>query len=197
MKTPALLDLRPTQFVLGMNEVNSKNLKIAKMNKKELSTYCNQHKVPVVIGPHKDLYMIDHHHFVRACWEQKVVGYEVLMIKDLSHKTEKEFWNSMIKNGWVYLKDQFGLGPHSPLSLPTDIRGLADDPFRSLVWELIDRGVIKKDKTPFFEFQWAQLMRLNLNLPLHSKSNFKKAINTATAIAKGKSAAHLPGYRAK
>lgn len=197
MKQPRLLDLRPTQFVLGMNEVKSKNIKIAHFTKKELSIYCKDHKIPIVIGPKGELYMIDHHHFVRACWEQKVNNYEIKIIKDLSHKSEKDFWNFMIQEGWVYLSDQFGLGPHSPLSLPEDIRGLADDPFRSLVWELIELGVIIKDKIPFFEFQWATYLRLNLDSPLHSKSNFNKAIKLATQFAKAKPARHLPGFKSK
>lgn len=195
MKKPDILDLRPTQFVLGMNEVNSKTSKIANFDKKELFIYSKDHIVPIVIGPKNELYMIDHHHFVRACWELKVSLYEIKIIKDLSHKNEKDFWNYMIKAGWVYLHDQFGLGPHAPLSLPGDIRGLADDPFRSLVWELIEHGTIAKDKIPFFEFQWASYLRLNLNFPLHSKSNFKKAIRAATKLAQSNSAAHLPGFK--
>jgi hypothetical protein len=34
----------------------------------------------------------------------------------------------------VYPYCQFGEGPRKPLYLPRDIRGLADDPYRSLAW---------------------------------------------------------------
>ena len=194
MIQPHILDLRPTQFVLGMKEIESKIFKMKVFNKKELAAYCSDHKIPVVIGPNKELYMIDHHHFARACWEQNVDNFSVKVIKDLSHKNEKDFWNYMISEEWVYLHDQFGIGPHSPYSLPADVRCLADDPFRSLAWALIDIGLIKKQNIPFFEFKWAAFFRMNLDVPLHSKSNFKTAIGMAKKLAQSKAAAGIPGF---
>ena len=173
---PALLDLRPTQFVLGIREIEYKVKKMRAMSERELRDYCKDHVIPVVKGPKNQFYMIDHHHFARACWELNIEEYEVEVLKDLSGKSEQDFWNFMIAEKWVYLHDQFGMGPHSPIDLPNDIRCLADDPFRSLVWELINVDSIKKDKVPFFEFQWAAYLRFNLGIPLHSKSNFKEAI---------------------
>lgn len=193
-KKPALLDLRPTQFVLGMKEIESKVSKMATFNKADLKEYCDEHEIPVVIGPKKELYMIDHHHFVRACWEQGVDCYTVKIIKDLSHKDERDFWNMMIAKGWCYLNDQFGMGPHSPYALPSDIRCLADDPYRSLVWELLDVEEIEKQNIPFFEFQWATFFRMNMDIPLRSKSNFKAAMVIAKKLAHSKNAAHLPGF---
>lgn len=194
MKHPKLLDFKPTQFVLGVKEIESKILKISRLKKKDLKAYCAKHEIPVVIGPKHELYIIDHHHFVRACWEQNVSLYSFKVVKDLSHKSEIEFWNFMIRKKWVYLNDQFGMGPHSPNALPADIRCLADDPFRSLVWAVIDAGSIKKEEIPFFEFKWAEFFRRNIQIPLHSKSDFKAAILAATKLAKSSSAQHLPGY---
>lgn len=194
MRRPQLLDFRPTQFVLGMKEIESKISKMRKFKKKELKAYCSDHTIPVVIGPKSELYIIDHHHFVRACWETNVDLYSIKVIKDLSHKNETLFWRFMIKNNWTYLNDQFGNGPHSPLALPADIRCLADDPFRSLVWAIIDSGLIKKDAIPFFEFQWAEFFRKNIKISLHSKSDFKTAILEAKKLAQSPSAQKLPGY---
>lgn len=194
MKDLNILDLRPTQFVLGMKEIESKVSKLKAFNKKEMLEYCNDHKIPVVVGPKKELYMIDHHHFARACWEQSVEDFSVKVIKDLSNEDEQTFWNIMIREGWTYLHDQFGMGPHSPRDLPNDIRCMADDPYRSLAWAVRDAGFIKKSDTPFFEFQWAAFFRFNIEVRLHSKSNFKDAIEKATKLARSKAAAHLPGY---
>ncbi len=194
MKKPRLLDLRPTQFVLGMKEIESKVSKMNSFSKKELTAYCADHQIPLVIGPKQELYQIDHHHFSRACWEQNVNLYSVKVVKDLSHKTEKDFWNFMIQKDWVSLSDQFGVGPHSPYSLPTDIRCLADDPYRSLAWAVLDAGFIKKQTIPFFEFKWAAFFRFHLDIPLHSKSNFKTAIAEAKKLAKSKAARKLIGY---
>ena len=194
MKRPGILDLRPTQFVLGMKEIESKVAKIRSFKKKELVAYCEDHEIPVVVGPENELYMIDHHHFARACWEEKVDLYSIKIVKNLSHKSEKDFWNIMVRDGWVYLNDQFGVGPHAPDSLPTDIRCLADDPFRSLAWAVLDEGFIEKQDIPFFEFQWAAYFRRNLEIPLHSKSNFKSAINLAKKLARKQGAQHLPGF---
>ena len=195
MKQPNLLDFRPTQFVLGVKEIESKILKMSALKKKDLKAYCADHRIPVVIGPKRELYIIDHHHFVRACWETNVNFFSIKIVKDLSHKSETEFWNFMIKNQWVYLNDQFGMGPHSPLALPTDIRCLADDPFRSLVWAVIESGGINKDAIPFFEFKWAEFFRRNIKIALHSKSDFTAAITAAKKLAKSPSAKKLPGYK--
>jgi hypothetical protein len=194
MKKPQILELRPTQFVLGMKEIESKVTKMTAFSPKEMAAFCDSHKIPVVIGPKQQNYMIDHHHFARACWELKVDGYSIDVIKDLSDLGEKEFWNTMTKKDWVYLHDQFGMGPHSPLDLPADIRCLADDPFRSLAWVMRDIGVVKKVDEPFFEFKWAAFFRLNLDVRVHSKSDFKDAILSAKKLAGTKCAAHLPGY---
>jgi hypothetical protein len=194
MKKPGLLDLRPTQFVLGMKEIEAKAVHLSKLSPKDLTVYCNDHVIPVVLGPQNQSYLIDHHHFARACWEQRVEQYSVKVVKDLSHKNEQDFWNIMIKQGWCYLNDQFGMGPHPPAALPSDVRCLADDPYRSLVYEVIHAGYIKKDKVPFFEFQWAAFFRLNLDARLHSKSNFKNAIKLAIKLSRSKAARNFPGY---
>ncbi|MGZ3774935.1 MAG: ParB-like protein [Bdellovibrio sp.] len=189
-----ILDLRPTQFVLGMKEVEAKNKKLSTMSEKELKKFCDNHVIPVVIGPGAEYFMIDHHHFARTCWELDVPFYSLKILKDFRRSTKKDFWNFMIKNEWTYLYDQFGMGPHSPESLPSDIRGMADDPYRSLAWAVRDAQAIKKVQIPFFEFQWAAFFRRNLGIPLHSKSDFKEAIQIAKKMARSKDASHIPGF---
>lgn len=103
----------------------------------------------------------------------------------------------MIARDWTYLHDQFGLGPHDPVALPADIRCLADDPYRSLVWAVIQEGGIEKEKIPFFEFKWAAFFRFNVPGKLHSKSDFTAQIRCAMELAATKHADHLPGFVGK
>ena len=197
MKSLDVLDLRPTQFVLGMKEIEYKVETIAKFSKKEWELYRDDHVIPVVKGPRKQIYMIDHHHFARACWELGLKDFKIEVKKDLTTYSPQQFWNFMIRKEWTYLHDQFGMGPHSPEALPADVRCMADDPYRSLAWAMIDRGAIKKEELPFFEFQWAAFFRLNLPIQLHSKSDFSKSLELAAALSTSKSANHLPGFIGK
>ena len=194
MKKPKILNLRPSQFVLGMKEVDAKIEKIRGLDRRGLTVFCREHVIPVVRGPKNELYVIDHHHFLRACWEMNLDCYSIKIIKDMSEKSERVFWKKMMKKGWTYLRDQFGSGPHPPASLPCDIRYLADDPYRSLVWLLIAEGFIEKLSLPFFEFKWASFFRSRLKLQLHGKSDFSKILKRAKRLATSRSARGIPGY---
>ena len=92
-----VLELRPTQFALGMAEVEVKTAKLKKMKFDELSDYLENHRVPVVRSPEGDSYLIDHHHLVRACWEAGVEHVKVELKSDLSHLGQKEFWKEMVQ----------------------------------------------------------------------------------------------------
>jgi hypothetical protein len=197
MKNPKILDLRPTQFVLGMKEIDSKLSEMKGFSPKKMAAYHKDHVIPVVLGPSSQTFLIDHHHYLRACWELGINDYILEVIKDLSKQGEHEFWNFMIKKDWCYLHDQFGMGPHPPSLLPMDIRCLADDPYRSLAWALREEKYIQKKEIPFFEFRWAAFFRQNLTIRLRSKSDFKEAIAEAKELARSKAASHLPGYSAR
>ena len=194
MKKPDILALRPSQFSLGMKEVDFKIAKMRRFKMKELKSFCDDHVIPIVVGPKHEMYVIDHHHFARACWELNVDSYSVKVVKNLSDKSEKAFWEIMRKHGWTYLHDQFGFGPHSTLSLPIDIRCMSDDPYRSLVWALINEGHIEKHPVPFYEFYWAEYFRAKLKIDLHGKSDFDKATQKAVQLARSDSARHLLGH---
>jgi hypothetical protein len=196
LKKPSILDLRPTQFVLGMKEVEFKLSKIKKMNEAEIKAYCDDNVIPVVIGPNHEMYIIDHHHFARSCWEKNIEHYKIKVLKDLSGLKEKEFWNVMIDKKWVYLNDQIGFGPHSPSDLPPNVAYMANDPYRSLAWALRNEGFIKKHPRPFFEFEWGAFFRLNLGFKIN-RYNFKKALKAATKLSQSSLAQGLPGYTGK
>ena len=59
-----LLRLRPTQFAVGMLEIDEKIKEISTYSKKELKAYIEENIVPVVRGPDNELYVVDEHHFL-------------------------------------------------------------------------------------------------------------------------------------
>lgn len=191
-----VLDLRPTQMALGMKEVEYRVRKISGMKGKELEKYLHERRVPVVFGAHSRVYIVDHHHLVRSCWEAGLEDVPVEKKADLSHLPLKELWDIMHGSHWIYPFDQLGNGPHDPIHLPENVRGLADDPFRSLAWIVREKGGFEKSEVPFAEFHWAGFFRKSLRLhPVadHPEETLKEAME----LAKSPLAKHLPGYGLK
>lgn len=194
--TEDILKFKPTQFAVGMLEVDEKILEFKKLSKKELKKKIRDTPVPVVVSHEKELYVVDHHHFLCVCYHLGVrkVRYEV--VKDFSdvEMTFAQFWKWMNKNRSVYPFCQFGEGPRNALYLPKDIRGLADDPYRSLAWYVRKSGGFENSDKNFAEFQWANYFRSKKILDKDGTRGFAKALIVATRLANSKSARHLPGY---
>lgn len=190
-----VLAIRPTQFAVGMMEVQSRVDKMTSMSHGELKDYLAQRPIPVVAGPGGLLYMVDHHHLARAAWEAGVHKVTVEQKADYSHLSREQFWDKMKRESLVYPYDQFGQGPHPPGELPTDVRGLADDPYRSVAWRVRDQGGYQKTAKPFAEFAWAEFFRKNLAIT-DINDRFDAAVKEAMSLAESPSASHLPGYKA-
>jgi hypothetical protein len=195
MKVP-ILQLKPTQFALGQREVARKVAELKALGRDERHEYLHAHAVPVVISPRKLYRVVDHHHHVRACWEAGIDELPIDLKADLSHLSLEDFWQAMEKAHWVHLRDQFGLGPHAPNLLPDDVRGMADDPFRSLAWALRHAGAYEKNDAPFSEFLWADFLRREIQL-VPGDAGFEQALKTAHGLARDPKASQLPGYKAK
>ena len=188
-----ILDLRPTQMALGLNEVEYRVKKLRDMKAGERDTYLHDRRVPIVIGDRSRIYIVDHHHLVRSCWEVGLEEVPVEQKADLSHLSRKEFWIAMHASHWIYPFDQFGSGPHDPELLPENIKGLADDPFRSLAWIVRENGGYQKTGIPFSEFQWAHFFRKNMKIHPVAES-FTEAVKEAMKLARSQLASHLPGH---
>ena len=107
--------------------------------------------------------------------------------------TDAEFWKRMKAKNWVYPFDQLGAGPHNPIDLPENVRGMADDPYRSVAGEVRERGGYRKNDAPFSEFLWAQFFRAHLTVhPVYH--GFEAALAQALALAKTAAAKGLPGW---
>lgn len=193
MPKVVLLDLRPTQFAVGNREVETKARKLAKLTHDDRQAYLHEHPVPVVKAADGHIFLIDHHHLVRAAWESGVKHVTTETREDWSDLPASKFWDKMEKEGWVYLHDQFGKGPHSPDLLPVDVRGLADDPFRSLAWAVREAKGYGKSPVPFCEFRWAEFLRKHI-LGHPVKSGFEHALQAALELCHKPEAKTLPGY---
>lgn len=187
-------ELRPTQFAVGMFEVERKIKKLRGFKEKEIQEFLEAHPVPVVISRDGACHLIDHHHLVRACWEAGIPKVMIEVKEDFSHMSDRDFWKELDRLKWTHLYDQFGNGPHDASLLPLTVRGLADDQFRSLAWALREEGGYDKSPVPFCEFKWADFLRRKVKIE-RNESGFKQALELALKIAKTKEAAHLPGFR--
>ena len=188
-----ILSLHPTQMTVGMREVKEKRKRWREhKSKKKQAELRGQHMIPVVLGPDRRHYVVDHHHLARALHEEGVKDVLVTIIGDLSMVEPAAFWGVLDNKRWVYPYD--AKGERRPFSdVPKTVDELKDDPFRSLAGELRRVGGYAKDTTPFSEFLWADFLRRKMSRK-SVETNFEKAIEKALALAKGKEAVYLPGW---
>jgi hypothetical protein len=188
-----ILALRPTQMTVGMREVKEKRKRWRdKGSKKKQEETLGKHMIPVVRGPDKRYYVVDHHHLARALHDEGVKDILVTIIGDLSMVERDAFWGVMDNKRWVYPYDAKG-ERRDFKDLPKSITELKDDPFRSLAGELRRSGGFAKDTTPFSEFLWADFLRRRISNKA-VEDNFAKAMEKSLALAKGPDAVYLPGW---
>ena len=186
--------LHPTQFAVGYREIDRRTEKVIEKDDKKLLVYMKHHAAKIVVGPNGEPYIIDSHHMVcviERTGKSKTI-YAVVEA-NLSNLPVDSFWNEMVKRKWVYLYDENGNGPLDPKLLPRTIKDLKDDPFRSLAWEVRERGGFKKTDDPFAEFLWADFFRKKI--PVNgANENMNQLINEAIKLCHNESASKLPGY---
>ena len=187
-----VLELRPTQMTLGMNEVALKRKSWSTQNRKKLTDFLGHHMVPVVVGPGEQRFLIDHHHLVRALHDEGVDSVFVTIVADFHKLDPQDFWNLMDFHGWTHPYD--GKGRRRDYAdLPKTIKDMADDPYRSLAGELRNIGGFAKDSTPFSEFVWADFLRRRIK-PKDVRKDFSAALQVALDFAKSEDASYLPGW---
>lgn len=195
----SLLSLRPTQFSIGMLEIEARVKELKSLGSKALKSRIHKEIIPVIVSPWRDLYAIDHHHFLFSAWQAGIRHVRIKVIKDLSKSrlSYLSFWRRLGSNDHVHLYDQFGEGPRNPLYLPNDVRGLADDPYRSLAWAVRRHKGYKNTNIPFADFLWADYFRKQKLLESEGRGGLKKATRAALLLAHRPAARRLPGYIAK
>ena len=191
-----VLSLKPTQFAVGMLEVEEKIDIVRSYRKKKRREFLDDNPVPVVVGPDGGLYIIDHHHFLAVCYHLGIEKVRVRVMRDLSktRMSYTQFWKWMFKTRNAYPFCQFGEGPRKAIYLPKDIRGLADDPYRSLAWFVRKAGAFKNSDRNFAEFKWANFFRSRRLLDRYGPTSMARALVQAVALAQSPAAQGLPGF---
>lgn len=188
-------ELRPTQMTIGFREVRRKQsdwLQINGKSSKKSADFLGSHMIPVVLGPKKRHYVIDHHHLARALSDEGVSRVLVTVVANLSVLDKDAFFVVLDNRGWLHPFD--ARGRRRPYNdMPKSIAKLQDDPYRSLAGELRAVGGYAKSSTPFSEFLWADYMRRRVPLAMVEKQ-FEKALEQAMTLARGREANYLPGW---
>jgi hypothetical protein len=192
LSTVPILDLRPTQMTVGMREVDAKRKRWREMSGGKGGKFLGSHMIPVVLGPKKRHYVVDHHHLSLALHKEKVKDMAVTVTANLSALEPDEFWTVMDNRNWMHPFDAEGRRRHYE-DIPKSVTEMVDDPFRSLAGELRRAGGFAKDTTPFSEFLWADFLRRRVKRKL-VESDFDHALEKALELAKSNEATHLPGW---
>ena len=181
--------LRPSQFCVGFAEVLARKEEFFKESNKERLNYLRSKPTPIVVDRNDNYWMLDRHHRLRALMEidnnSKTFGY---VVAEVNTKDITEVLDFLGQQGWLYLYDGRGRGPLSPKLLPSNLMGMTDDPFRSLVWKLKKQGLIKSQPLiPYYEFRWSRWLRKK-PFPPFTSMNLSPAISTAKRIVNSEAA---------
>ena len=184
--------LRPTQITVGMREVEEKRKRLRKHKPQKIGAYIGQHMIPVVLGPKKRHYIIDHHHLSLALHKEGLRHVLVTVVLDLSALKPDAFWSVLDHKNMVYPFDSSGRRRHFA-DIPKSVMQSQDDPFRSLAGELRRAGGFAKDTTPFSEFLWADFFRRKITRKT-VEADFAAAMERALRLARSEEAEYLPGW---
>lgn len=179
-------------MTVGLREVAYKRREWREAKKKERFKLLRRHVLPAVIGPKRQPYIVDHHHFALALLKEGAGLVAVYVLADLSHLPKNEFWTYLDNSAWCHAYDEHGrrreLG-----DIPRKLDKLADDAFRSLAGELIRKGGCAKSSKPFSEFLWADFLRHRIGHHVVA-ADYDEAVQRAVELAKGDDAKSLPGW---
>ncbi|GJE54022.1 MULTISPECIES: ParB-like protein [Methylobacterium] len=192
LKPVPISELRPTQMTVGFREVEEKRKRWREHDPDKRAAFLGSHMIPVLLGPKKRHYVIDHHHLARALQEEGVENVAVTVVADLHALDKDAFWTVADHKAWVHPYDASGVRAGFS-DVPKTIADLADDPFRSLAGELRRAGGFAKDTTPFSEFLWADFLRRRIKRKAVDQ-DFTAALEEALGLAKSLDAGYLPGW---
>jgi len=149
--------------------------------------------VPVVLGPHKFLYLVDRHHIMIALMQEGIEAVPVNPIADFSSLPISSFWQCMHDQGLCWPHDDAGI--RRPfLEMPSSLSELKDDPYRSLAGELRRHKGFHKHRKHYSEFAWADFLRQHISMDVLN-ADFSTAVALAQVLARSPEASHLPGLK--
>ena len=183
--------LRPTQITVGLIEVEKKRRQWDELGEKK-GQYLGQHMMPVVIGPKRRPYVIDHHHLARALHDEGQEKVLIQPVANLQSLSQEHFWRFLDNKGWLHPFDE--RGKRQPYSaIPTRMSELVDDPFRSLAGAVRNAGGFAKETVPFTEFIWADYFRKSFKAR-DIRHHWKRTLAEAVALARQHDAHFMPGW---
>jgi hypothetical protein len=183
-----LIELKPTQMTVGMGEVEAKRKRWGRMKGAKRKTYLASHMVPVVLGK-GGFYLLDHHHECLALLLEGQTEVLVEVRASLEHLSEGEFWTFLDNANWCHPYDAEGKRC-AIREIPEGLKGLKDDPWRSLAGEVRRAGGYAKADAPFSEFRWADFLRRRMA----GKVAKRRSLAFALELAHSREAEHLPGW---
>jgi hypothetical protein len=191
-RTEEIAFLRPTQFAVGLREVAAKRRKIEK--RAGHSTAFMDRQLPVILGPGRQLYLRDCHHYAIALFQSGVERVHISIDADLSQLDPDMFWMTLAARSWVRPFD--GLGERHPFEhMPVNVFALEDDPFRSLAGALRRRGLYAKTDIAYADFIWADFLRCRIASACVA-DDFEGSVDRAERIIRADPEAwQLPGLR--
>lgn len=183
--------LRPTQITIGLIEVEHRRVDWDKLGDKKAS-FLGQHMIPVVIGPKKRPYVIDHHHLARALHDEGQKTVLIQPIAVLDSLSQEHFWRFLDNQGWLHPFNEHGeRQPYS--AIPKKIAQLTDDPFRSLAGAVRKAGGYAKDARHYTEFIWADYLRKQFRAR-DIRHHWKRTVEEAVTLARQHDAHFMPGW---
>lgn len=187
-KCRVLIDeVRPTQFGLGMVDVQAKREELEEQG----ASLLRKSRAQIVIGPGGEYFLIDKHHLTRAAHMDGWSHTYAEIVENFSDKTPEEFWKVMEERHWVHLVGHDGK-PRVRSSLPRHISMLKDDPYRSLAWVVRQSEAFLKTKKPFAEFEWADFFRNRIKIA-PGRKGWEEAVQAGIKLATEEVSNHLPG----
>jgi len=129
---------------------------------------------------------------VKALLDEEAPLVAVYALADLHDLAKDEFWTFLDNSDWCHAYDAEGKR-HALSDIPKRMTELADDPFRSLVGELIRAGGCARSDRPFFEFLWADFLRRRIKTQI-VEEDFGTALVQALQLARSEAAKALPGW---
>ena len=194
-KRAPLQGLHPTQLTLGRRKVEQKRAELKAISAKKREAHMAAQLYPVVKGPGREYYVLDHHHEASAALLEGAKEVGVGVVSDLAHLSEEDFWVYLDHRSWVHCYDQHGKR-QSFDAVPKRFEDMADDPYRSLAASVEERGGFAKPELPFFEFLWANHFRSHVSASLVQRKD-ERAVEEALKLARSSKSRFLPGWAGK
>src|SRR5437016_10972334 len=108
LEPTAIMSLRPTRITVGMREVKAKRQRWREISADKGGKYLGKHMIPVILGPKKRHYIIDHHHLSLALHDEGVEDILVEVVADLQELDRDAFWTVLDHRAWVHPYDTEG-----------------------------------------------------------------------------------------